>query len=194
GCAFASALPSRARPSTAQTSPLVRVFIDCSSRMLFRRQAKLYARNPDRRCGRAETGAATPDRAFLSPAFLSCASSTGISDTEHQVQAGFHCAPPSGAGASERQRGMKLIRPKSLKEMVADELRMRIIDGRLQLGAGLSENGLAAELGISKTPVREALLQLKQEGLVEVQPQRGTYVFRMAAEQVVMISELREIL
>ncbi|HLT77281.1 MAG TPA: GntR family transcriptional regulator [Ferrovibrio sp.] len=89
---------------------------------------------------------------------------------------------------------MKLIRPKSLKEMVADELRMRIIDGRLQLGAGLSENGLAAELGISKTPVREALLQLKQEGLVEVQPQRGTYVFRMAAEQVVMISELREIL
>lgn len=89
---------------------------------------------------------------------------------------------------------MKLTRPKSLKEMVADEVRMRIIDGRLRLGAGLSENGLAAELGISKTPVREALLQLKQEGLVEVQPQRGTYVFRLAAEQVVMISELREIL
>lgn len=89
---------------------------------------------------------------------------------------------------------MKLTRPKSLKEMVADEVRMRIIDGRIRLGAGLSENGLAAELGISKTPVREALLQLKQEGLVEVQPQRGTYVFRLAAEQVVMISELREIL
>ena len=89
---------------------------------------------------------------------------------------------------------MKLTRPKSLKEMVADEVRMRIIDGRIRLGAGLSENGLAAELGISKTPVREALLQLKQEGLVEVQPQRGTYVFRLAADQVVMISELREIL
>jgi DNA-binding GntR family transcriptional regulator len=89
---------------------------------------------------------------------------------------------------------MKLTRPKSLKDMVADEVRTRIIDGRIALGAGLSENGLAAELGISKTPVREALLQLKQEGLVEVQPQRGTYVFRMAPEQVVMISELREIL
>jgi DNA-binding GntR family transcriptional regulator len=89
---------------------------------------------------------------------------------------------------------MKLVRPKSLKDMVADEVRTRIIDGRIALGAGLSENSLAAELGISKTPVREALLQLKQEGLVEVQPQRGTYVFRMAAEQVVMISELREIL
>lgn len=89
---------------------------------------------------------------------------------------------------------MKITRPKSLKELVVEELRQRIIDGRMRLGAGLSENGLAAELGISKTPVREALLQLKLEGLVEVQPQRGTYVFRLAADQVVMISELREIL
>lgn len=89
---------------------------------------------------------------------------------------------------------MKLTRPKSLKELVVEELRQRIIDGRMRLGAGLSENALAAELGISKTPVREALLQLKLEGLVEVQPQRGTYVFRLAADQVVMISELREIL
>lgn len=90
--------------------------------------------------------------------------------------------------------GMKITRPKSLKDLVVEELRQRIIDGRLRLGAGLSENALAAELGISKTPVREALLQLKVEGLVEVQPQRGTYVFRLAADQVVMISELREIL
>ncbi len=89
---------------------------------------------------------------------------------------------------------MKLVRPKSLTEMVADEVRARIIDGRISLGAGLSENSLAAELGISKTPVREALLQLKQEGLVQVQPQRGTYVFRLEAEQVVMLSELREVL
>jgi DNA-binding GntR family transcriptional regulator len=89
---------------------------------------------------------------------------------------------------------MKLVRPKSLTEMVADEVRTRIIDGRIRLGAGLSENSLAAELGISKTPVREALLQLKQEGLVQVQPQRGTYVFRLEAEQVIMISELREVL
>jgi DNA-binding GntR family transcriptional regulator len=89
---------------------------------------------------------------------------------------------------------MKLVRPKSLTEMVADEVRTRIIDGRISLGAGLSENSLAAELGISKTPVREALLQLKQEGLVQVLPQRGTYVFRLEAEQVVMISELRDVL
>jgi DNA-binding GntR family transcriptional regulator len=89
---------------------------------------------------------------------------------------------------------MAIARPKSLKELAVEELRSRIIDGRLRLGAALSENMIAADLGISKTPVREALLQLKGEGLVDVQPQRGTYVFRMAGEQVVLISELREIL
>ena len=89
---------------------------------------------------------------------------------------------------------MKITRPKSLTEIVVCELRKRIIYGRLQLGEALSENALAAELGISKTPVREALLQLKLERMVDVLPQRGTYVFRMAADQVIMISELREIL
>lgn len=89
---------------------------------------------------------------------------------------------------------MKITRPKSLTEMVVGELRTRIIDGRLQLGEALSENALAADLGISKTPVREALLQLKLEKLVDVLPQRGTYVFRMAPDQVAMISELRGIL
>ena len=89
---------------------------------------------------------------------------------------------------------MKITRPKTLTEMVVVELRKRIIDGRLQLGEALSENALAADLGISKTPVREALLQLKLEKLVDVLPQRGTYVFRMAPDQVAMISELREVL
>ena len=89
---------------------------------------------------------------------------------------------------------MKIARPKSLTELVVDELRARIIDGRLRLGAALSENTLAADLGLSKTPVREALLQLKLERLVEVLPQRGTYVFRLAADQVAPITELREVL
>jgi DNA-binding GntR family transcriptional regulator len=89
---------------------------------------------------------------------------------------------------------MKITRPKSLTELVVEELRARIIDGRLRLGESLSENALAADLGISKTPVREAFLQLKLEGLVDVLPQRGTYVFCLAADQVARISELREIL
>lgn len=89
---------------------------------------------------------------------------------------------------------MKIERPRSLKELVVDELRNRIIDNRLQLGAALSENTLAADLGMSKTPVREALQQLQQEGLVEVMPQKGSFVFRIEARQVEQISELRSIL
>jgi DNA-binding GntR family transcriptional regulator len=89
---------------------------------------------------------------------------------------------------------MKIARPQSLTALVVGELRARIVDGRLRLGEHLSENALAAELGISKTPVREALLQLKLERLVDISPQRGTYVFRLGADEVIKVSELREIL
>ena len=89
---------------------------------------------------------------------------------------------------------MAIKRPRSLTALVVDELRARIIDGRLRLGEHVSENALAAELGISKTPVREALLQLKLDRLVEIHPQRGTYVFRLGPGDVVKVSELREVL
>lgn len=89
---------------------------------------------------------------------------------------------------------MVLVRPKSLKELTLDELRRRIVDGRLGFGEALSENMLAGELGVSKTPVREALMQLRTEGLVDIQPQRGTFVFRLAPDQVVAITELRAVL
>lgn len=83
---------------------------------------------------------------------------------------------------------------KSLADLVVQELRTRILDGRLRLGENLSENTLAADLGISKTPVREALLRLKMDRLVDVLPQRGSYVFQLSAEEVGMVCELREVL
>jgi DNA-binding GntR family transcriptional regulator len=89
---------------------------------------------------------------------------------------------------------MIIQRPRSLTALVVDELRARIVDGRLRLGELVSENALAAELGISKTPVREALLQLKLDRLVDILPQRGTYVFRLGPADVVKVSELREML
>lgn len=89
---------------------------------------------------------------------------------------------------------MVLVRPKSLKDLTLDELRRRIVDGRIGFGEALSENTLASELGVSKTPVREALMQLRTEGLVDIQPQRGTFVFRLEPDQVVAISELRAVL
>lgn len=87
-----------------------------------------------------------------------------------------------------------LERGPSLTEQAAETLRASIIDGAFQLGEPLSEISLASELGVSKTPVREALMQLKRDGLVEIHPQRGTFVFTMTADQVRQLSEMRAIL
>ncbi len=85
-------------------------------------------------------------------------------------------------------------RQKTLTEQAADAIRARIVGGQFEFGEALSEIALATELGVSKTPVREAFLQLKNEGLVEIQPQRGTFVFQMTTDQLRQLSELREIL
>ncbi len=85
-------------------------------------------------------------------------------------------------------------RQKTLTEQAADAIRARIVEGQFNFGDALSEIALANELGVSKTPVREAFLQLKNEGLVEILPQRGTFVFRMTTEQMRQMWELREVL
>jgi len=85
-------------------------------------------------------------------------------------------------------------RQKTLTEQAADAIRARIVEGQFEFGEALSEIALANELGVSKTPVREAFLQLKNEGLVEILPQRGTFVFRMTIEQMRQLWEMREIL
>ena len=87
-----------------------------------------------------------------------------------------------------------LQRPKSLTSLAADEIRDRNVRGELRLGTPLSENALALELGVSKTPIREALLQLKMEGLVSIQPQRGSFVIDMSADEIRQLGEMRETL
>lgn len=87
----------------------------------------------------------------------------------------------------------KIERPKSLTDMAVERIRASIVDGTLGLGEQISEAALALELGISKTPVREALLRLRADGLVDIHPQRGTYVFSLKAEDVVQICRFREI-
>lgn len=82
----------------------------------------------------------------------------------------------------------------SLALQAAEEIRSRIVDGRLELGQALSETALAAQLGMSKTPIREALLCLKTEGLVEVLPQRGTFVFDIGLAHARALTEFRAIL
>ena len=81
--------------------------------------------------------------------------------------------------------------PDSLSKRVLHELRERILDGQFSLGEKLSEAGLARDLGISRGPVREALQDLRAEGLVQQEPRRGAFVVRLDADDVREIYDLR---
>jgi DNA-binding GntR family transcriptional regulator len=85
-------------------------------------------------------------------------------------------------------------RPASLTESTVKRLRDAIVSGALELGQPLSERQLAELLEVSKTPVREALAQLRREGLVRILPQRGAFVFTLSQQEVVEICELRQAL
>lgn len=86
---------------------------------------------------------------------------------------------------------LKLERPQLLTDLVDERLRAAIVDGELGLGQQVSEAQLAARMGVSKTPVREALMRLKADGLVEIHPQRGTFVFRLDGDQVGQLCRYR---
>jgi len=72
------------------------------------------------------------------------------------------------------------------------KLRQMVLTLELAPGAALSENELAASLGVSRTPVRESLIMLAQEGLVQVFPKIGSFVSRVDPAQVADAQFLRE--
>ena len=78
----------------------------------------------------------------------------------------------------------KLERPKSLSEIATDHIRNAIIQGEYELGENLKESALSISMGISKTPIREALATLKREGLIENSSRKGTQVFTISAVEL----------
>ena len=77
---------------------------------------------------------------------------------------------------------------------VRDELQHAILEGVLQPGERLRAEALAQRFGTSRTPVREALLQLEAQGLVEVEPNRGAVVKAFDAADLLDLYELRALL
>ena len=80
----------------------------------------------------------------------------------------------------------------SVRDRILDDLRRRIISLQLPPGSPLSENELSQELGVSRTPVRESLILLREEGLVQVFPQIGSFVALVDAERVAQAQFVRE--
>lgn len=78
--------------------------------------------------------------------------------------------------------------------VVAEAIRQAIVDGGLAPGARLKEEELARELGMSRTPVREALLVLQAEGLVDAAPNRGATVRVHDAQDLDDLYQLRALL
>ncbi|QNG21221.1 GntR family transcriptional regulator [Rhodococcus triatomae] len=76
--------------------------------------------------------------------------------------------------------------------VIADQLRERILDGSYGPGEQLSEANLAAQLEISRGPVREALQRLAQEGLLVSHRNRGVFVVELSAHDVAEIYAARE--
>lgn len=82
----------------------------------------------------------------------------------------------------------------SLAARVTAAVREAIVDGRFALGEALSELALAQALNVSRTPVREALTALQHQGLIDVRPQAGSFVFVPSDETVAELAEFRRVL
>ena len=82
----------------------------------------------------------------------------------------------------------------SLKDEAYQRIKTLILSDTLGSGDMLEMDWLASELGISRTPIREAFLMLEQEGLVETIPYRGTFVIDVSKRDVEEIYQVREVL
>ena len=81
-----------------------------------------------------------------------------------------------------------------LRDVVFNTLRDAILTGKLVPGERLMENQLAEKLGVSRTPVREALRKLELENLVELVPRKGAQVLDMSEKDIINILEVRGVL
>ena len=83
-----------------------------------------------------------------------------------------------------------LLSPRALYQDVAERLRQQIFARQLEPGSWIDELKLAAEFGISRTPLREALKVLAAEGLVTMKVRRGAYVTEMSTQDVAQVYHL----
>ncbi|MBQ0059961.1 MAG: GntR family transcriptional regulator [Lachnospiraceae bacterium] len=81
-----------------------------------------------------------------------------------------------------------------LREVVYNTLRKAILRGEFQPGERLMEISLSNKLGVSRTPVREAIRQLESDGLVTIIPRKGAQVARITSEEMYNVLEIRKCL
>ncbi|MBI3208979.1 MAG: GntR family transcriptional regulator [Candidatus Solibacter usitatus] len=88
----------------------------------------------------------------------------------------------------------KLKIPSNLTSLAYKSIKEHILEGRLDDGARLTEEFLAKQLGISKSPIREALNRLETEGLIHIEARRGAYLRHFSIREIQDLYEVREAL
>ncbi len=86
---------------------------------------------------------------------------------------------------------MTRLKSRTQRELAYDHIRRMLIDGTLSTGARLSPTALAKEIGMSHTPVREAISQLQSDGFVVQTPHQGAFVRQPTRQELVEIIEIR---
>jgi DNA-binding GntR family transcriptional regulator len=90
--------------------------------------------------------------------------------------------PVKRAPAAAQDSAIRFVDPGLIRDQIAAALREAIVAGRLSPGERLTERDLVAKLGISRSPLREAIRTLEAEGLVTTAPHRGAWVSELQAE------------
>lgn len=89
---------------------------------------------------------------------------------------------------------MSLLKHRTLSGALLEEMRQAILSGRYPGGSQLRQDALAESFGVSRIPIREVLLQLEAEGLVQIQPRRGAVVTSLSLDEIEDVFDLRAIL
>src|SRR6476661_6042561 len=99
---------------------------------------------------------------------------------------------------SDASRRIMKVRPQTpvikrhtVTGSVAEELRRRIVSGEYEGGEQIRQETVAAELGVSRIPIREALLQLESEGLIVIHTHKGAVVASLTTDDAVDLFEAR---
>ncbi len=93
---------------------------------------------------------------------------------------------------NERWSGVARAATEPVAQRVFHELKSAIVAMALLPGRALSESEIAAQMGVSRQPVREAFIKLSEAGLVQIRPQRGTFVVKISTKQVTEARFVRE--
>jgi len=88
----------------------------------------------------------------------------------------------------------KIITNRNLRQTVFEKVRDFVLFDEISPGSKINEGKIAKALGVSKTPVREALSKLAHEGLVNIVPNRGSFKVKLSAKDILDVMAIREVL